>query len=117
MDNYPKTYIWVGPRVMSNNGLELHAVVAEDQHGRFQAGTRYGPCGSAMPELGPQEFWCMESHKDRKEAIAAAKADTAQTLQGCNRYAAEARLEKATRPAGKGIGRSLPRSRGRGIDR
>jgi hypothetical protein len=27
---------------MSNNGLELHAVVAEDQHERFHAGTRYG---------------------------------------------------------------------------
>jgi len=102
---------------MSNNGLELHAVVAEDQHERFHAGTRYGMGGSAMPELGPQEFWCMESHKERQGAIAAARADTAQTLQGCNRQAAEARLEKATRPSGKAIDLSLPRSRGRGIDR
>jgi hypothetical protein len=94
-----KGYAWVGPQVMTSNGLELHAVVAEDQRGRFHAGTRYGPGGCAMPELGPEELWRMEAHQNKDAAILAAKADVTAALRqsnGCART--EALLEKATTP-------------------
>jgi hypothetical protein len=95
-----KRYAWVGQQMMTANGLELHAVVAEDQHGRFHAGTRYGPKGGAMPELGPQDFWCMETHNAKDKAIFAAKTDATRTMRDCNRHAkTEALLEKATTPS------------------
>ena len=96
-------YAWVGPQQVSTNGLELHAMVAEDQRGLFHAGTRYGPKGGAMPEFGPQDFWCMETYRRKDEAIFAAKTDATETLRDCNRHAqTDALLEKATTPsAGK----------------
>jgi hypothetical protein len=77
-------FTWVGEQQMSDNGLELRSVVAQDKHGNFRAGTRYGPKGCAMPELGHQEFWLTDGFKDSRQAIAAAKTDTAQTVDGCN---------------------------------
>jgi hypothetical protein len=102
-DNYDwkvKSYSWVGPQMMTANGLELHAVVAEDQRGNFHAGTRYGPKGGGMPELGPQDFWCMETYKAKDEAIFAAKTDATGTMRDCNRHArTEALLERGTIPS------------------
>jgi hypothetical protein len=106
-----KHYAWVGPQQMTANGLELHAVVAVDQRGGFHAGTRYGPKGGALPELGPEEFWSMETYKAKDEAIFAAKTDANQTLQSCNQQArTQALLDKATassRQAKKQLGRHL----------
>jgi hypothetical protein len=95
-DWHVEQYAWVGPQVMTSDGLELHAVVAEDQNGKFHAGTRYGPSGGAMPELGHEEFWCMQVYKDRDAAIFAAFTDvTTAVRQADGRARTEALLERA----------------------
>ena len=95
-----KRFAWIGPQIMTDNGLELHAVVGEDQRGEFHAGTRYGPRGGAFPELGPEEYWRMNTYKAKEEAIFTAKADATETLRSCNRHArTEALLDKGTTPS------------------
>jgi hypothetical protein len=112
----PKAFAWVGPKQVSDNGLELRAVVAEDHRGQFHAGTRYGPGGCAMPELGHQDFWCTSHYREKGEAISAARADVDDTLRQCNdRARTEALLDKATTPVQRGT--TLPPSRARTIDR
>jgi hypothetical protein len=107
---------WVGPQQMTSNGLELHAVVAEDQKGNYRSGTRYGPQGGAMPELGPEDYWCMEVYKVKDEAIFAAKTDATHTWRQCNEHAAtEALLVRATTQSPKS--KKPLRSRLRLIDR
>ena len=114
----PKRIAWLGPQKISDNGLELRAIVVEDNRGYFHAGTRYGPKGIAMPEFGPGEFWHTVTFKDRNKAIEAAKKDAQWTLNGCNAKArAERLLDKATTPGG-GAGKvRWAVRRTRGIDR
>jgi hypothetical protein len=104
---YPrfKQYAWVGPPLMSDNGLQLRSVVTEDHDGTYQAGTRYGPKGSTMPELGPEEYFLTKPFKSKDEAMFAARTDTAQTLRECNQFhkqhSAAMIIEKATTPSTK----------------
>lgn len=100
-----KQYAWVGPQLMSDNGLQLRSIVMEDNDGTFHAGTRYGPIGSAMPELGSEEYFITKEFKVRDEAIFAAKADTNDILRGCNEFhkghKAKQLMERATTPNAK----------------
>lgn len=92
-----KSYAWVGPQQLTQNGLELRAVVAEDQRGNYHSGTRYGPRGIALPELGWEEYWKTDAYKTKDCAIFAAKIDATETLRGCNEHArTEALLNAAT---------------------
>ena len=96
---YPrfKQYAWVGPQLMSDNGLQLRSVVTEDQDGTFHAGTRYGPIGCALPELGHEELFTTKDYKAKDEAIFAAKADTNEAMRGCNEvHKADQLIERAT---------------------
>ena len=98
-DWHVESYAWIGQQVMTFNGLELHAVVAEDQNGHFHAGTRYGPVGGAMPELGHEEFWCMQVYKDKDAAIFAAKTDVTTAVRQSDEHArTEALLDRAHAP-------------------
>lgn len=106
-----KSYAWVGPQKITQNGLELHAVVAQDQRGNYHAGTRYGPRGSAMPELGWEDFWTMDVYRAKDEAMFAAARDAAQTLRECNDFArTQALLEAATAPKDAAKKTTLPPS-------
>lgn len=102
---YPrfKQYAWVGQQLMSDNGLQLRSIVTEDQDGTFHAGTRYGPIGGAMPELGPEEYFITQPFKSRDQAVFAARGDTNEVLRGCNEvhkeHKAEALLKMATTPS------------------
>lgn len=104
---YPrfKQYAWVGPQLMSDNGLQLRSIVREDQDGTFHAGTRYGPIGSAMPELGHEEYFTTKKYKAKDEAMFAARADTNEVMRGCNEVHKERQadklMEKATTPRTK----------------
>lgn len=116
-DWYPKSIVWTGPQRMGKNGGELRAVVAQDQFGTFRAGTRYGPGGCAMPELGAQEFWIPGAFAEKGKAIGAAKADTSWTLQGCDRQAATKDLVKSATTPGESAAPKPLRLRSRNIER
>jgi hypothetical protein len=83
---------WLGPQQITDNGLELHPVVCEDQRGGFRAGTSYGPKGGALPELGPDYYYTMQRYSAKEEAIFAAKTDANTTLRCCNEHAKTERL-------------------------
>ena len=87
-----KRIAWLGPQQMTDNGLELHAIVGEDRRGGFHAGTRYGPKGGALPELGPEEFWTVQRYTAKDAAIFAAKTDANTTLRDCNEHAKTEKL-------------------------
>jgi hypothetical protein len=101
---YPrfKQYAWIGPQLMSDNGLQLRSIVMEDHDGTYYAGTRYGPIGSSLPELGPEEYFTTKDYRNKDEAIFAARKDTNEVLRGCNEvhkeHKAEKLIEKATTP-------------------
>ena len=90
---------------MSDNGLELRSIVLEERDGTFLAGTRSGPIGSTMPELGPEEEFVTENFKSKDEAMFAARRDTNEVLRGCNefhkKHAAAQLMEKVTTPKTK----------------
>jgi hypothetical protein len=93
---YPrfKQYAWVGPQLMSDNGLQLRSVVTEDHDGTFHAGTRYGPVGVKLPEMGHEEYFLTKVFKNKDEAIFAAWGDTGDTMRGCNEVYQERKAEK-----------------------
>lgn len=108
--------VWLGPRITSDNGLELRGIVIEGRVGSFQAGTRYGPKGSTMPELGPEAFLRTDRFSNKDKAIEVAKGDVQETLRGCNAHArAEKLLEKVSKPGRATSVKS--RSQSRSIDR
>jgi len=114
---YPrfKQYAWVGPQLMSDNGLQLRSIVTEDHDGTFHAGSRYGPIGGALPELGPEEYFTAKDYKVKEEAIFAARADTNEILRGCKDVHKERKAEKllnrATTPSMKAKKLSRPNIR------
>jgi hypothetical protein len=98
-DGRIKSYPYVGRHEMTENGLQLRSVVAEDFQDRFHAGTRYGPIGAALPELGSEDFYITTAFKTKGEAIFAARQDTTETLRRINGHAkAEAILKAASIP-------------------
>jgi hypothetical protein len=104
---YPrfKHYAWIGPQLMSDNGLQLSSIVTEEHDGTYHAGTRCGPIGLAMPEFGHEELFITKDYRNKDEAIFAARKDTSEVLRGCNEvhkeHKAEKLIEKATTPAAK----------------
>ena len=112
-----KQEVWLGPQVMTSNGLELHAVVVEDTKGRFHAGTRYGPEGSTAPEFGHEDFFSMPVYKDKDAAILAAKADVAESARQCGGHTkTEALLDSVAAPK-RDAEKPAARPRQRTIDR
>jgi len=97
---YPRLrqYAWVGPQLVSNNGLPLRSVVRGDQDGTFHAGTRYGPLRGSSSE----EYFITKGFTSKEEAIFAAKTETSEILRGCNgvrkKRQAEMLMERATSP-------------------
>lgn len=87
-----KRIAWLGPQQMTDGGLELRAVVAEDQRSGFHAGTRYGPKRGALPELGPEDAWVTPRYTAKEEAIIAARTDASTILRCCNEHVRTERL-------------------------
>lgn len=98
---YPrfKQYVWVGPQIMSDNGLELRSIVTEERGGTFHAGTRYGPIGGTLPEHGPEEYFVTRDFRNKEEAMFAAKRDTNEVLRRCNDVHKERKAEELIRKA------------------